>query len=114
MAFDLTRTALADVLGGFPSELLAKDAWVATAAAIGAPASTTAWEMQGMDYVKAVQLLQKELGAPIAGLMIGQNGRSSTLNGWLPAAILVCKVLDAVGDMRAHPTGDMGSIGLCG
>jgi DUF917 family protein len=25
-----------------------------------------------------------------------------------------CKVVDAVGDMRAHPTGDMGSIGLAG
>jgi DUF917 family protein len=44
--------------------------------------------------------------------MIGQNGKSSTMNGWLPAAILGCKVLDAVGDLRAHPTGDMGSIGL--
>jgi DUF917 family protein len=44
--------------------------------------------------------------------MIGQNGKSSTLNGWLPGAILGTKVVDAVGDLRAHPTGDMGSIGL--
>jgi hypothetical protein len=93
---------------------LPPDAWVATAAAIGAPASTTAWEMRGVDYVKAAQLLEQELGEPLAGLMIGQNGRSSTLNGWLPAAVLGCKVVDAVGDMRAHPTGDMGSIGLAG
>ena len=41
---------------------LEDDDWVATAAAIGAPASTTAWEMQGVDYVKAVQLLQDALG----------------------------------------------------
>jgi DUF917 family protein len=88
------------------------DAWIATAAAIGAPASTTAWQMLGVDYVNAVQLVQKELGAPIHGLMIGQNGKSSTLNGWLPAALLGTKVVDAVGDIRAHPTGDMGSIGL--
>ena len=93
---------------------LAPDAWVATAAAIGAPASTTAWEMQGVDYVKAAQLLEKELGERLAGLIIGQNGRSSTLNAWLPAAVMGCKVVDAVGDMRAHPTGDMGSIGLAG
>ena len=93
---------------------LAPDAWVATAAAIGAPASTTAWEMQGSDYVKAAQLLEKELGERLAGLIIGQNGRSSTLNAWLPAAVMGCKVVDAVGDMRAHPTGDMGSIGLAG
>jgi DUF917 family protein len=93
---------------------LAPDAWIATAAAIGAPASTTAWEMQGADYVKAAQLLEKELGEKLAGLIIGQNGRSSTLNAWLPAAVMNCKVVDAVGDMRAHPTGDMGSIGLAG
>lgn len=91
---------------------LQDDDWVATAAAIGAPASTTAWEMQGVDYVKAVQLLQDALGEKVAALMIGQNGKSSTLNGWLPSAILGTKVLDAVGDVRAHPTGDMGSIGM--
>lgn len=88
------------------------DTWVATAAAIGAPASTTAWQMLGVDYVNAVRLVEKELGAPIAGLIIGQNGKSSTINAWLPSAMLGTKVVDAVGDIRAHPTGDMGSIGL--
>ncbi|TCL72165.1 DUF917 domain-containing protein [Rhizobium sp. BK251] len=88
--------------------------WIATAAAIGAPASTTPWEMQGIDYVKSVQLLQEALGEKLTGLIIGQNGRSSTLNGWLPSAILGTKVVDAVGDIRAHPTGDMGSIGMAG
>ncbi|MGG7578177.1 DUF917 domain-containing protein [Rhizobium sp. Nf11,1] len=91
---------------------LKDDDWVATAAAIGAPASTTPWEMQGVDYVKAVQLLQEALGERLSGLIIGQNGKSSTLNGWLPSAILGTKVVDAVGDIRAHPTGDMGSIGM--
>ncbi|MFB2533000.1 DUF917 domain-containing protein [Paracoccus sp. p4-l81] len=90
------------------------DDFIATAAAIGAPASTTPWEMRGVDYVKAVRLLNEALGTDVAGLMVGQNGKSSTLNGWLPAAILGCKVVDAVGDIRAHPTGDMGSIGMAG
>lgn len=90
------------------------DAWVATAAAIGAPASTTPWEMRGVDYVRAVTLLQEALGERLAGLIIGQNGKSSTLNAWLPSAILGTKVVDAVGDIRAHPTGDMGSIGMAG
>ncbi|MHC2363450.1 DUF917 domain-containing protein [Rhizobium leguminosarum] len=93
---------------------LKDEAWIATAAAIGAPASTTPWEMQGIDYVKAVQLLQEALGEKLSGLIIGQNGKSSTLNGWLPSAILGTKVVDAVGDIRAHPTGDMGSIGMAG
>ncbi|AJE46104.1 DUF917 domain-containing protein [Celeribacter indicus] len=93
---------------------LNEEDWVATAAAIGAPASTTPWEMRGVDYIKAVELLNEALGTPVAGLMVGQNGKSSTLNGWLPASILGCKVIDAVGDIRAHPTGDMGSIGMAG
>jgi DUF917 family protein len=91
---------------------LPPDAWIATAAAIGAPASTTAWEMRPEDYVKAAQMLQDALGEKLAGFIVGQNGRSSTLNGWLPAVMMGAKVVDAVGDMRAHPTGDMGSIGL--
>src|SRR3974390_3660098 len=62
------------------------DAFIATAAAIGAPAGSTQWQMLGVDYVKAVELVQRELGAPIYGLMIGQNGKSSTLNGWVPSA----------------------------
>ena len=88
------------------------DAWIATAAAIGAPGESTNWQMLGMDYVKAAQLLQKELGAPLYGLIVGQNGMSSTLNAWLPSAVMGTKVIDAVGDLRAHPTGDMGSLGL--
>ncbi|SFC77575.1 hypothetical protein SAMN05216344_1437 [Polaromonas sp. OV174] len=88
------------------------DAWIATAAAIGAPGGLTDWEMLGVDYVRAAQLVQDALGESIYGLIIGQNGMSSTLNGWLPSAVLGTKVIDAVGDIRAHPTGDMGSLGL--
>ena len=86
--------------------------WIATAAAIGAPAGSTAWQMLGSDYVRAVELLVEKLGEPLSGLIIGQNGMSSTLNAWLPAALLNLVVVDAVGDMRAHPTGDMGSLGM--
>lgn len=68
---------------------LIDDAWIATAAAIGAPGGLTDWQMLGVDYVKAVQLVQQELGTPVSGLMVGQNGMSSTLNGWLPSAILM-------------------------
>lgn len=86
--------------------------WIATSAAIGAPGGLTDWEMLGVDYVKAVSLLEDALGEKVYGLMIGQNGMSSTLNAWLPSALLGIKVIDAVGDLRAHPTGDMGSIGM--
>lgn len=89
-----------------------ENAWIATAAAIGAPGGLINWEMIGMDYVKAAKLLQDALGEKLYGLIIGQNGMSSTLNAWLPSAVLGTKVVDAVGDLRAHPTGDMGSLGL--
>ena len=65
---------------------LPDDAWIATAAAIGAPGGLTDWQMLGADYVKAAQLVQDALGEPLAGLIIGQNGMSSTLNAWLPSA----------------------------
>jgi DUF917 family protein len=108
----------AAVLAGQPElvtmDEVPDDAWIATAAAIGAPGDSTDWQMLGVDYVKAVELLQAALGAPIFGLMIGQNGMSSTMNAWLPGAMLGTKVIDAVGDIRAHPTGDMGSIGMAG
>jgi DUF917 family protein len=68
----------------------------------------------GVNYVKAVEMMQDALGAPIYGLMIGQNGMSSTMNARLPSALLGTKVVDAIGDIRAHPTGDMGSIGMAG
>lgn len=85
---------------------------IATSAAIGAPGDLSDWEMLGVDYVKAVNLVQEKIKKPIKGLMIGQNGMSSTLNAWLPSALLGTYVADALGDLRAHPTGDMGSIGL--
>ncbi|EAI6361338.1 DUF917 family protein [Campylobacter coli] len=85
---------------------------IATSAAIGAPGDLSDWEMLGVDYVKAVKLVQEKIKKPIKGLMIGQNGMSSTLNAWLPSALLGTYVADALGDLRAHPTGDMGSIGL--
>ena len=85
---------------------------IATMAAIGAPGGLTQWEMRGVDYLRAVELLQQASDEPIVGLIIGQNGMSSTLNAWLPGAVLGLAVVDAVGDLRAHPTGDMGSLGL--
>lgn len=71
------KLGLAAVNAGVPElvsiDELDEDDLVATAAAIGAPASTTPWEMRGVDYVKSVQMLNEALGRPVAGLMIGQN-----------------------------------------
>lgn len=85
---------------------------VITAAAIGAPAGTTDWEMTGRDYIKAAQLLIEKYDGKIVGFIAGQNGKSSSTNGWLPAAALDLVVVDALGDIRAHPSGKFGNMGL--
>jgi DUF917 family protein len=90
---------------------LPEDAWVATVTAIGAPASPT-WEIRPVDYVHALQALMEHSEHPIAAVMTAQNGYSTTHNGWIQSAVLGVKVLDAAGDVRAHPTGKLGSLGL--
>lgn len=92
-------------------EEIPDDAIIATVSAIGAPAAKD-WQMLASDYIKAVRLLQENYDKKIVGLMTPQNGCSSSINGWVQAAALDLLVIDAVGDMRAHPTGKMGSMGL--
>jgi uncharacterized protein len=90
---------------------LGDDDVVATVTAIGAPAAE-GWEIRPLDYVRALQLLQEQVGRPIAAVMTAQNGSSTTLNGWIQSSILGVPVLDATGDVRAHPTGKQGGLGL--
>lgn len=91
---------------------LPDDAIILTQTAIGAPAGTTDWQMKGKDYIRAVQLVQEKFPGKIVGLMTPQNGKSSSTNGWLSAAALGLYVVDATGDIRAHPTGEMGDMGV--
>ena len=49
---------------------------------------------------------------PVVAVLTAQNGASTTLNGWIQSAMLGVKVLDAAGDVRAHPTGKLGGMGL--
>jgi DUF917 family protein len=105
LATSLNRPVLATV------DELPDDAWVATVTAIGAPAAPD-WEIRPVDYVHALQRLIDESGKPIAAVITGQNGYSTTLNGWIQSSVLGVKVLDAAGDVRAHPTGKLGALGL--
>lgn len=92
-------------------EELHPDDIVITVSAIGAPAAKD-WQMLAEDYVHAVRLLQANFDGKIVGSITPQNGCSSSINGWVQSAALGTLVVDAVGDMRAHPTGKMGSLGL--
>src|ERR1700694_4197310 len=87
------------------------DALVATVTAIGAPGAAD-WEIQPQDYVNALQLLMERAHGPMVARLTAQNGASTTLNGWIQSAMLGVKVLDAAGDVRAHPTGKLGGMGL--
>jgi len=87
------------------------DALVATVSAIGAPAAQ-GWEIRPLDYVRALERLMELAPAPIVGVLTAQNGASTTVNGWIQSAVLGVTVLDAAGDVRAHPTGKLGSMGL--
>lgn len=90
---------------------LPADSWIATVTAIGAPAAKT-WEIRPVDYVHALQTLIEHTGVQLSAVMTAQNGYSTTLNGWIQSSVLGVKVLDAAGDVRAHPTGKLGSLGL--
>lgn len=90
---------------------LPDDAIVATVTAIGAPASKD-WEIRPLDYVRALERLMRAIDRPVAAVMTAQNGASTTLNGWIQSAVLGVVVLDAAGDIRAHPTGKLGAMKL--
>lgn len=94
-------------------EELPEDAIIITVSAIGAPAAKD-WQMLAADYIKAVRLLQENFNGKVVGVMTPQNGCSSSINGWVQAAALDLAVVDATGDIRAHPTAKMGSMGLAG
>ncbi len=104
-AVNLGRPTLATI------DEIPADGIVVTVTAIGAPAAPD-WQMYPRDYIRALELLIAALGKPIAGVMTAQNGYSTSINGWLQSAMLGIPVIDAAGDVRAHPTGDMGSMGL--
>ena len=90
---------------------LPDDSWVATVTAIGAPAAKD-WEIRPVDYVHALEKLIDVVPQPVSAVMTAQNGYSTTLNGWIQSAFLGVSVLDAAGDVRAHPTGKLGALGL--
>jgi DUF917 family protein len=104
-AINLGRPTLASI------DEIPADGIIVTVTAIGAPGAAD-WQMYPRDYIRALELLIAALGAPIAGVMTAQNGYSTSINGWLQSAMLGIPVIDAAGDVRAHPTGNMGSMGL--
>lgn len=110
--FKLGRTAVGYGPVQFATlDELPEDGLLITVAAIGAPAAV-GWHMDPKDYVRAVELVMSAAPGKVVGFMNSQNGSSSTLNSWVPAAIFGLPAVDVAGNGRAHPTAKMGSMGL--
>lgn len=88
-----------------------QDGVIVTVSAIGAPAAPQ-WEMQPRDYLRAFELIRDSIDEPVVGVMTAQNGYSTSINGWMQSALYGVPVVDAAGDVRAHPTIKMGAMGL--
>jgi DUF917 family protein len=84
-----------------------------TVAAVGAPSAPDRY-VKPFHYLRAVQVLQKNLTQPIGGIITNENGPLATVNGWLQASALGLPVVDAPCNGRAQPTSMMGSMGLHG
>jgi DUF917 family protein len=92
-------------------EALAGDALIATASLVGAPASAQA-SVEPADYLRAWELLADLSDRPLGGVISCENGGTASIHGWLQSAAFGFPVVDAPADGRAHPTGDMGAMGL--
>jgi uncharacterized protein len=108
LAVTLGRPKLADI------KEIPQNGLIVTISAIGAPASDD-FEMWPKDYLKAFELVrdaaEEMYRLPVVGVMNAQNGYSSSVNCWMPAAAFDIPVVDAAGDIRAHPTIKLGAMG---
>lgn len=91
---------------------LADDDLVVVVSQIGAPAAADA-HMEPRDFIRALEMVMQATPGRIVGVMTAQNGSSTTVHGWLHAAVLEdLSVVDVAGNGRAHPTAKMGGMGL--
>lgn len=112
---DGLRLGAAALAAGVPTLVswrdLDPDALVITVSLVGAPAAK-ARAVEPRDHLRAWELLAAEIDRPIAGVIGSENGGAATINGWLQSASFGVPVVDAPADGRAHPTGDLGGLGL--
>lgn len=87
------------------------DALLVTVAAVGAPSSPDRY-VKAFHYLRALEIMQKNLAQPIGGMITNENGPFATINGWLQSSALGIPVIDAPCNGRAQPTAMMGSMGL--
>lgn len=94
-----------------PLDYLEYDDIIITASSVGSPKSPNRY-IENDYYVKATEIFLKRHESPIRGIVSSENGAAASVNGWLQAASLDLYVVDAPCNGHAHPTGNMGSMGL--
>ncbi|HEX7069597.1 MAG TPA: DUF917 family protein [Rhodothermales bacterium] len=88
------------------------DDLVVVVSQIGAPAAPGA-HMEPRDFIRALEMVMETAPGRVVGVMTAQNGSSTTVHGWLHAAVIRgLTVVDVAGNGRAHPTAKMGGMGL--
>jgi hypothetical protein len=92
-------------------EDLPEGATVLTISAVGAPSSTEQYVV-AEDYVKIIELLEKNYDLKVDALITNEMGGGSSFNAFIPAALKGIPMVDASCNGRAHPLGTMGAMGL--
>lgn len=90
---------------------LQDDDMIITVSAVGAPAAKKQF-VQPLDYVEALQLIEKVAGKKPKAMITNENGGIATINGFFQSAVTGIPIIDASCNGRAHPTGVMGSMQL--
>ena len=106
LALKINSPALLDIQDIDPNGI------VVTCAGVTCPHRMKAPFVSPRAHVRSIELLL-ESGLPRpAALIASECGSGGIVNGWLQAAILGLPLVDAPCNGRAHPTPEMGSMGL--
>ncbi|MBO1334764.1 DUF917 family protein [Streptomyces sp. VRA16 Mangrove soil] len=89
----------------------APDALTATVALVGAPAAPDPLVLP-TQLLRALELLRRDLPRPLAAIHTNENGAETTINGWFHSAMTGLPVIDLACNGRAHPSSQMGAMGL--
>lgn len=68
--------------------------------------------LEAEHFSRTIELLTHGTGEKIAGIITAEIGPLNVVNGWIQSAVSGIPVVDAPADGRAHPTGEMGLMGL--
>ncbi len=93
-------------------EDIPSDGTVVTCGTVTCPHSKKAPFVSPRAHVRSIELLLESGLERPAALISNECGSGGIVNGWLQAAILGLPIVDAPCNGRAHPTPEMGSMGL--